>query len=131
MTIQQIKQKILSDDEFIYQELEQFATYYNLKRTLRWGQNNSERDILESVAEHIYGMHVMADYFLPLYPDLDAFQVKQIITWHDMAEAIVDDMTTKTKTEDHKQAELQAEQEIVSAAPPPHESRASRCVHKV
>lgn len=117
MTIQQIKEKILGDDEFIYQELEQFAIYYNLKHTLRWGQNNSERDILESVAEHIYGMHLMADYFLPMYLDLDALKVKRFITWHDMAEAIVDDMTTKTKTEDHKKAEFQAEQEIVSAAP--------------
>jgi len=31
-----------------------------------------------------------------------------------MAEALVDDMTTKTKTESHKQAELDAEQEIIT-----------------
>lgn len=117
MTIAEIQKRILFDDRFIESELEQFSVYYNLKHTLRWGQDNSERDILESVAEHIYGMHIMADYFLPLHPELDPNTVRQLITWHDMAEAVVDDMTTKTKTADHKLNELRAERQIVSDAP--------------
>jgi 5'-deoxynucleotidase YfbR-like HD superfamily hydrolase len=36
-----------------------------------------------------------------------------MITWHDMAEAIVSDMTTVSKTEQHKADEKEAEADIV------------------
>jgi|AntRauTorckE6833_2_1112554.scaffolds.fasta_scaffold10708_4 putative hydrolase of HD superfamily len=113
MTIQEIQNQILTSDEFVVSELENFLVYYNLKHTLRWGMDNSRKDETESVAEHVYGMHILADYFLPFYPELNNQRVRQLITWHDMAESLVDDMTTKTKTKAHKQAESAAEKTLV------------------
>ena len=112
MNIIEIQNKILSDDKYVEEELENFLVYYNLKHTLRWGIDNTQKDETESVAEHVYGMHILADYFLPFYPDLNKETVRQMITWHDMAEAVVDDMTTKTKTDEHRKAESEAEEQI-------------------
>jgi 5'-deoxynucleotidase YfbR-like HD superfamily hydrolase len=39
-------------------------------------------------------------------------------TWHDMAEAVVSDMTTKTKTQAHEAAEKEAERMLIETAPP-------------
>lgn len=116
MTIEEIRNRILTDESFVETQLEQFLVYYNLKHTLRWGIDNSQKDQTESVAEHIYGMHILIDYFLPFYPSLNATKVKQLATWHDMAEAVVDDMTTKTKTDDHRKAEFAAEREVTQNA---------------
>ncbi len=110
----------MTDDSFINNELDKFATYYNLKHTIRWAKNRTG-DVTESVAEHVYGMHVLCSYFLPLVdPDrkLDSYLVQTIITWHDMAEAIVSDMTTKSKTAEHKANEKAAEVSIIKNATP-------------
>jgi len=117
MTISEIQEKILTDEAFVTTELKNFLLYYNLKHTLRWGRDNGEKDETESVAEHVYGMHILVDYFLPFYPKLDSEKVRQLTTWHDMAEAVVDDMTTKTKTDAHRQAETDAEKKITQESP--------------
>jgi 5'-deoxynucleotidase YfbR-like HD superfamily hydrolase len=116
MNIEQVKDKILNDDEFIIGELKNFLVYYNLKHTLRWGVDNGQKDSTESVAEHIYGMHILAEYFLPFYPELSNNRVKSLITWHDMAEALVDDMRTKEKTDEHRKNEYEAEKQIVDTS---------------
>jgi len=80
MTLAEIQHKILTDDTFVTAKLKNFLMYYNLKHTLRWGQDNNLKDETESVAEHVYGMHIIADYFLPFYPALDREKVRQLIT---------------------------------------------------
>lgn len=118
MPIQETHNKIMDSDECILSELENFLVYYNLKHTLRWGMDNNRKDETESVAEHVYGMHILADYFLPFYPNLEPEKVRKLITWHDMAEALVDDMTCKMKTKAHKQAETEAEQKLIETSAP-------------
>lgn len=120
MTIAEIREKIMTDDEFVLSELETLVSYYQLKHTIRWSHKRNQ-DETESVAEHVYGMHILADYFLPLLKseevELDLELVQKMITWHDMAEALVGDMTTRSKTKDHMQKELEAEREIVKTGP--------------
>lgn len=117
MTTQEIHDKLLTDDMFLLLEVDKICTYYQLKHTLRWDQKYTGIDVRESVAEHVYGMHILTDYFLPFYPGLDEAKVHNLISWHDMAEALVGDMTTMSKTESHKQAEFKAEQELIAHAP--------------
>jgi len=118
MTIEETRQKIMTNDEFVLQELEQFLHYYNLKHTLRWGHNNKTKDASESVADHIYAMQILATYFQPFYTELDALRISQLILWHDMAEALVDDVITNRKTDDDREAEILAEQQLTINASP-------------
>lgn len=110
---------ILEDESFVRTELQKFTQYYNLKHTIRWARDR-QGDVTESVAEHVFGMHVLANYFLPLEDptnELDHELVYHYITWHDMAEALVSDMTTKDKTTEHEAAEKRAEAQLVEEAP--------------
>lgn len=118
MTITEINEKIMNDKEFVKLELNKFSIYYNLKHTIRWARTRNG-DVTESVAEHIYGMHVLSSYFLPLIDNeskLNHELIHNMITWHDMAEAIVSDMTTKSKTEAHKASEKEAEASLTETA---------------
>ncbi len=118
MTFEGIKRRLLQDDTFVQSHIEQILVWYNLKRTIRYNETRITDTQSESVAEHVYGMHLLADYFLPLEEArLDNEKIRQLITWHDMAEAVVGDMTSETKTDQHKAAELQAEETLASAAP--------------
>tara|TARA_B100000508_G_scaffold141090_1_gene146269 strand:+ start:12223 stop:12873 length:651 start_codon:yes stop_codon:yes gene_type:complete len=114
----EIRDKILNDDLFISEEIQKILTYYQLKHMLRWTHDSTQVDEKESVAEHVYGMYVLNDYFLPLQEgSLDTKLVNDLILWHDMAEALVDDMTTLSKTNAHKQLEKEAESQLVCNAP--------------
>jgi 5'-deoxynucleotidase YfbR-like HD superfamily hydrolase len=64
-------------------------------------------------------MHLLASYFLPLIDSKNKLNhelIYTMITWHDMAEAIVSDMTTKSKTDQHKANEKEAEASLVENA---------------
>lgn len=118
MNTSQIKEKILTNETFVEQEIQKILTYYQLKHTLRWSHNSAESDEKESVAEHVFGMYVLSNYFLPLQDtQLDQMLVQELILWHDMSEALVDDMTTLSKTDSHKQAEKEAEIQLIAKAP--------------
>ncbi len=119
MTTEEIIQKLLTDDSFVESELNKFVIYFNLKHTIRWARDR-EGDYTESVAEHVFGMQVLLNYFLPLIDTehtLDRNLAYHMATWHDMAEAVVSDMTTKTKTQAHEEAEKEAEAMLIATAP--------------
>ncbi len=66
-------------------------------------------------------MHILIDWFFPLVATehtLNREKVTRMATWHDIAEAVVTDMTTRTKTEAHKQAEQEAEIALIANAAP-------------
>jgi 5'-deoxynucleotidase YfbR-like HD superfamily hydrolase len=118
MNLEETRKRILEDDEFVIKQLDTLALYYNLKHTIRWSHNRGNEDLTESVAEHVYGMHLLIDYFIPLIDaasQLDKEWLHSLATWHDMAEAVVSDMTTRTKTKEHMDAEKKAEAELVSS----------------
>jgi 5'-deoxynucleotidase YfbR-like HD superfamily hydrolase len=121
MTIPEIQDRLYADDAYVLAELDKIALYYQLKHTIRWAHVRSGVDETESVAEHIYGMHILIDWFLPLIDTehtLNRASITSMATWHDIAEAVVTDMTTRTKTEAHKQAEQAAETALIANAAP-------------
>ncbi len=120
MNISDTIEKIMTDPKFVLSEIDTIISYYQLKHTMRWAHTRNE-DETESVAEHIYGMHILIDYFYPLISEsekLDLNAIRHFVTWHDMAEAFVGDMTTPTKTKEHETEEKEAENNIVKNAPP-------------
>lgn len=119
MEIQEIRERLWNDDAFAIEQLDRLALFYNLKHTIRWAHDRSDTDLTESVAEHVYGLHILIDFLVPIIDadnTLDIAKLHTFATWHDMAETIVTDMPTRTKTDEHKEAEKRAEQDLVANA---------------
>lgn len=110
MTIEETREKILNDDAFVLEEIQKVRYLYGLKKEIRYAQKRHSAIDTESVAEHIYGMHVIANYFLPLEDigdKLDKLKILKMITWHDMEEIETGDTISHKKTEAHlKEAEI-------------------------
>lgn len=93
---------------------------YKLKTTLRY---DTERDFSvhsESVAEHVYAMIFLAQYFLPLEdPEkkLDQQKIHQLILFHDFGEIINGDIPYYLKTKADEEQEHKDAQEVFAALP--------------
>ncbi|HMA78339.1 MAG TPA: HD domain-containing protein, partial [Candidatus Paceibacterota bacterium] len=70
---------------------------------------------------HVYGMHVLAGYFLPLellvHPKLSSDRVQAMITWHDIDEVETGDTIGYLKTEAMRAAEGVAAKQVVANMP--------------
>ena len=53
------REKVLAD-------LNRLQYLYRLKEVIRYDEERTEIDTSESVAEHVYGMFILTEYFLPL-----------------------------------------------------------------
>jgi 5'-deoxynucleotidase YfbR-like HD superfamily hydrolase len=86
----------------IVAETKKLLYLYELKHVIRYGQTREDVDYTESVAEHIYGMHILADYFRPLEDpnsNYDMSLVYQLITWHELDEIETGDIPAVRKTD--------------------------------
>lgn len=89
-------------EEKVISEAEKILYIYTLKHVIRYGQTREDLDYTESVGEHIFGMHVLVDYFRPLEdPErkLDMEKIYQLITWHELDEIETGDIPANHKTE--------------------------------
>ena len=78
---------LLAEDDAVRTAIGKIAEYYNLKHTVRW-DHGRPGDETESVAEHIFGMHLLLSFFTPLIdPSLNRVLLGELATWHDLAEA--------------------------------------------
>ena len=119
-SIEEIKKRILEDDEFVLAEAQKILYLYTLKHTIRYGQSRQADDYTESVAEHIYGMHVISDYFLPLKhtnDTLDQHRIKQLISWHELGEIETGDIPNVIKTHADRIREAELLPTIVKQTP--------------
>ncbi|HMO77778.1 MAG TPA: HD domain-containing protein [Candidatus Paceibacterota bacterium] len=97
--------------EFIMEELKKLQYLYGLKQEIRYAQRRTQEDSTESVAEHIYGMHICAQYFLPLEnPEgtWDRTRIYEMITLHDIDEIETGDVLGYLKDEARKIVEADA-----------------------
>jgi putative hydrolase of HD superfamily len=100
--------------EQIFEETKKIQYLYGLKYEIRYAQDRG--DETESVAEHIYGMHILAHYFLPLENpagDWNRERIFAMITWHDMDELETGDMIGYMKTPADRAREDVAMQEVI------------------
>ncbi len=101
MTTSQIYEKLMTDDDFVLAEFRRLQYLYGLKQEIRYAQQRHEEIRTESVAEHVYGMHIIATYFLALEDQEHALhhdRVRELITWHDIGEIATGDMLGQLKT---------------------------------
>ena len=104
--------------EEILAEVQKLQYFYGLKHEIRYAQERTENT--ESVAEHIYGMHVLADYFIELEDPLhtwDKARILQMITWHDMDELETGDVPGYLKTDAHRAREVLAIKTVLEHVP--------------
>ena len=118
--IKTTRQQILESDDFVLSEFRKLQYLYGLKREIRFNESRTCTGMGESVAEHIYGMMVAANYFLPL-EDVDGAwdqaKIFKMITWHDIEELEVGDMIGYLKTPERIAEEAIAEKDAVAKSP--------------
>ncbi|MFM2381274.1 MAG: hypothetical protein RLZZ76_41 [Candidatus Parcubacteria bacterium] len=104
--------------EQIFEEVKKIEYLFGLKYEIRYAQDRGNET--ESVAEHIYGMHILAHYFLPLENPEDTWNKERIfamITWHDMDELETGDMIGYKKTAADRAREETAMKEVIEKLP--------------
>jgi 5'-deoxynucleotidase YfbR-like HD superfamily hydrolase len=107
-------------EERIGADVSKLRQLYKLKSVIRSNITRSTDDCTESVAEHVFGMHILAGYFLPLEDpagDWDKSLIYELITTHDLEETITGDVVGWEKTAANRREEKQALTTIVSEAP--------------
>lgn len=105
-------------DEEILEEVKKIQYLYGLKQEIRYAEVRN--DNTESVAEHIYGMHICAMYFLPLEDPLstwDKSRIFQMITLHDIDEIETGDVIGFTKTQAMRENEANAMRTVMGKSP--------------
>lgn len=120
MNIEEIQQKILTDDDFVLAEVERIQHLYNLKREIRYAQKRIEKIRTESVAEHVYGMHIVSNYFIEIEDperNLNHERIMEMITWHDIGEIETGDMLGHLKTKADRERDLEGNKIIIEKMP--------------
>ncbi len=102
--------------------IRQLQVAYKLKRTLRY---NTKRDFTahsESVAEHVFSLFFLAQYFLPLEDPnrlLDVERLYQVMLFHDFGEITHGDTPYHLKTKEHEEQERKDALAIFASFPQP------------
>lgn len=108
-----------SNEEFIA-EMERIRVFYTLKSVMRYGSTRDTSVHSESVAEHLYGMQLLAEYFLPLDdPEglLDVGRIRELILFHEIGEIETGDISFHLKTDDIKMEERRAAARVADKLP--------------
>jgi 5'-deoxynucleotidase YfbR-like HD superfamily hydrolase len=102
----------------VMEEVKKIQYLYGLKREIRYAEVRTAET--ESVAEHIYAMHVLAQYFLELENPEGTWNrqdIFQMITWHDIDEVETGDTIGYLKTQEDKERGLSAIELVISKSP--------------
>ena len=120
MTVSEIREKILQDSSFVIEELQKVQTLYELKKVIRYNHSRTEEQHTESDAEHIFGMHCLADYFLPLEDkknEWDRDRIHTMIQYHEIDEIIDGDKISYQKTDNDRTREADNTVKIIQKLP--------------
>jgi len=109
-------------DEQIMAIIRQLQVAYKLKRTLRYDTKRDFTTHSESVAEHVFSLFFLAQYFLPLEDPnrmLNVERLYKIMLFHDFGEITHGDIPYHIKTKEHEEQERKDAEEIFSSFPQP------------
>lgn len=104
--------------EEIFAEVRKLQYLYGLKREIRYGETREHPG--ESVAEHVYALHVLSHYFAELEDPLHTWNMQRVyemITWHDMDEVETGDIIGYKKTEADRKKEETAMELVIGKVP--------------
>lgn len=124
MTISEYKDKLLTSDDFVVAELKKVQTLYELKRVIRYDHTREHEEHTESVAEHVFGMHCLVDYFLPLEDskgEWNKSRIHDLVQYHDIDEILTGDTISylKSATQEEHEHEHDAAKSIIAVLPDP------------
>jgi len=120
MNLEESRKQIMTSDEFVVSELLKVQYLYGLKKEIRYGTERNLESDTESVAEHIFGMHCLIDYFAPLEnpdADWDMNRIRQICQYHDIDEIETGDVVGYLKSQAACTAERNAAEIAISRLP--------------
>ena len=116
MTLEETRKRILEDDSFVLEETKRMQFLYQLKHEIRYARKRDVKDT-ESVAEHVYGMMMLIEYFLPL-EDLGSqwneSRIRRMALIHDIDEIETGDTIGYLKTESDRARELDSMKVVIS-----------------
>ncbi len=114
------KQQLLESDEFVLSETKKIQELFKLKEEPRYHLERNEEIFAESVADHVYAMHTLADYFLPFEDEAgqwDQNLIHTMITYHDIDEIETGDTIGYMKTPQMRASEAAAAERVISTIP--------------
>jgi len=120
MNITETIENIIKSDEFVLSETKKIQYGYGLKRVIRYIVERNEEIATESVAEHVYALHLLADYFLPLEDQnhtMDWTKVHDMLQYHDIDEIETGDIIGYLKTDADREAEETAAEKVLASFP--------------
>ncbi len=101
-------------------ELQRIRIMYRLKSTMRYLSVRDDSVHSESVAEHLFGMQVIAQYFYPLEDpngELDRVRVGELMLFHELGEIETGDIINHRKTDEHRALEREAAKRVAKLLP--------------
>jgi 5'-deoxynucleotidase YfbR-like HD superfamily hydrolase len=111
---------IFESSEFVVSELTKIQTLYELKRVIRYNHKREHEQHTESVAEHIFGMHCLVEYFLPLEDPTgagDKAKIHAMVQYHDIDEIITGDTIGYLKDPAAEASERVAAEMVIQKLP--------------
>jgi len=119
MNLEEIRKRILEDDDFILDEMKKIQVLFRMKRVIRYHHTREEDIDTESVAEHVYVILGLVDYFLQLEQtdqwDLRSIQLMSL--YHDIDEILTGDRIGYLKTDADREKEYDAQIEVLKLLP--------------
>lgn len=106
--------------EEIIDEMHRVRRMYVLKETMRYFSKRDTSRHSESVAEHLFGMQILAQYFLPLedpHYALDRYRINELILFHEIGEIETGDIPMAVKTEADREFEKGAAKRVADSLP--------------
>lgn len=116
------KEELLNaSEEELLQEVGRLQYIFVHSQIIRHGLNRSGEEYqTQSVAEHIYNMMILAQYFRPLEDpesDWDWEKIHRMILWHDATELETGDTLTHHKNDKIRASEQEAIPQVMSKIP--------------
>ena len=109
-----------SSNEDVLDEMKRLRVMYTLKTTLRYQTVRDTEVHSESVAEHLFAMEIIAQYFLPLEdPDqrLDRTKIHELILFHELGEIETGDIVFHQKSDSDRAFERLAAERVAKRLP--------------
>ena len=116
MTLTETRKRIMEDDEFVLEETKGIQFLYELKHEIRYARKRDVRDT-ESVAEHVYGMMMLLEYFLPLEDpehEWNHERIRRMALIHDIDEIETGDTIGYLKTDQDRAREIDSMKLVIS-----------------
>lgn len=104
----------------ILEEMKRIRVLYKLKSTLRYQSVRDHTVHSESVAEHLFAMQIIAQYFLPLEDPathMDRTRIHELMLFHELGEIETGDILFHRKTADQRSEERRAAERVVNQLP--------------